>query len=232
VFVFVEREWLQTQLEAGRSIESIAREVGRSASTVAYWANKYGLTSQHATKHRAKGTIERERLEALVEDGRSVRQIADELEVSAATIRHWLRKYGLKTAPLHYALRGKPKPARIMRECALHGWTTFALGAGRYRCTQCNSESVAARRRRVKEILVREAGGCCSLCGFDRYFGALHFHHLDPARKAFAVSREGVTRSLERTREEVRKCVLLCANCHAMVEAGLLRIAGPADHPG
>jgi hypothetical protein len=84
----------------------------------------------------------------------------------------------------------------------------------------------------VKEILVREAGGCCSLCGFDRYFGALHFHHLDPPRKAFAVSREGVTRSLERTREEVRKCVLLCANCHAMVEAGLLQIAAPADHPG
>jgi transposase-like protein len=181
---------------------------------------------------RAKGAIERRRLEELVQDGRSVRQIAVELDVSAATIRHWLRKYGLETRPAHYALRGKPKPPRITRECSLHGWTTFVLGSGRYRCAKCNSESVAERRRRVKDILVREAGGSCRLCGFDRYIGALHFHHLDPGRKVFSVSREGVTRSLERTREEVRKCVLLCANCHAMVEAGLLQLAPSAEPRG
>ena len=34
--------WLAEQLEAGRSIESIARETGRDPSTVAYWVNKYG----------------------------------------------------------------------------------------------------------------------------------------------------------------------------------------------
>jgi transposase len=115
----MKREWLRAQLQAGRSIESIAREVGRSASTVAYWANKYGLTSQHATKHRAKGTIERGRLETLVEDGRSVRQIADELGVSAATIRHWLRKYGLKTALCitHCGANPSPRGSRANARC-------------------------------------------------------------------------------------------------------------------
>ena len=34
--------WLAEQLEAGRSIESIAREAGRDPSTVAYWVNKHG----------------------------------------------------------------------------------------------------------------------------------------------------------------------------------------------
>jgi transposase-like protein len=228
----MEREWLASQLEAGRSIESIAREIGRNPSTVAYWVNKYGLTSRHASKHRAKGPIGRERLEVLVQEGKSIRQIAAELNVSAATIRHWLRQHGLETRPNHYMRRGEPKPATILRECALHGWTTFAYGGGRYRCARCNNESVAARRRRVKEILVNEAGGCCRLCGFDRYVGALQFHHLDRAGKAFSLSRQGVTRSLERAREEARKCVLLCANCHAMVEAGLLQVAAPADYPG
>jgi transposase len=228
----MDRDWLAARLEEGRSIESIARELERSPSTVAYWVNKYGLTSRHAAKHRANGGIERHCLETLVQEGRSVRQIAAELDVGPATVRHWLRRYGLKTRPLHYALRGESKPARITRECSLHGWTTFVLGAGRYRCSQCNSESVAARRRRIKEILVREAGGCCRLCGFDRYIGALHFHHLDPGRKVFSVSREGVTRSLERTREEAQKCVLLCANCHAMVEAGLVQVAPAADLAG
>jgi 5-methylcytosine-specific restriction endonuclease McrA len=91
---------------------------------------------------------------------------------------------------------------------------------------------VAARCRRIKEILVREAGGCCRICGFARYVGALHFHHLNPAHKAFAVSRQGVTRALERARQEAKKCVLLCANCHAMVEAGLVQVPDPADRHG
>ena len=33
--------------------------------------------------------------------------------------------------------------------------------------------------------------------------------------------RDGLTRSLKILREEAKKCVLLCANCHAMVESGV-----------
>ena len=111
--------------------------------------------------------------------------------------------------------------------------TTYVrIGGHRYRSGRCNVESVAARRRQIKEILVREAGGRCLICGFAKYIGALHFHHVDPVSKQFTVSREGVTRSLRRAREEAGKCVLLCANRHAMVEAGLLDLAAPADHPG
>jgi hypothetical protein len=92
---------------------------------------------------------------------------------------------------------------------------------GRSRCAQCNNEAVAARRRRIKEILVTEAGGTCVLCGYDRCLAALQFHHRDPEMKAFALSYQGVTRSLEKAREEARKCDLLCARCHAEVEAGV-----------
>jgi transposase len=229
----MEAPWLASQLEAGRSIESIARETGKSASTVAYWVNKHGLTSKHAARHRARGGLTREQLEPLVQTGRSVREIAVELCVSPGTVRHWLKKHGLRTRPRHYSLRDEPKPHALVRECPLHGWTTYVrIGATRYRCGRCNVESVATRRRRIKEILVREAGGRCLHCGFAEYLGALHFHHVDPASKAFAVSRDGVTRSLRRAREEAGKCVLLCANCHAMVEAGLIDLAAPADHAG
>jgi AAA ATPase domain len=38
--------------------------------------------------------------------------------------------------------------------------------------------------------------------------------------------------SVAEVREEVRKCVLLCGNCHAEVEAGLVLLASPADNPG
>ena len=229
----MERGWLAAELEAGRSIEAIARARGRAPSTVAYWVNKHGLASQHAARHANRGGLAREQLEPLIERGMSIREIAAALSVSAATVRHWLDKHQLRTRPLHYSLRGEPKPDAITRECALHGWTTFVrVGKTHYRCARCNSESVAARRRRIKEILVRDAGGSCVVCGFSEYMGALHFHHVDPARKAFSVSREGVTRSLARAREEANKCVLLCANCHAMVEAGVLNLAAAADHAG
>ena len=74
-----------------------------------------------------------------------------------------------------------------------------------------------------------EAGGRCAACGFDAYLGALQFHHRDRAEKAFALSDQGVTRSLAVARSEAAKCVLLCANCHAMVEAGLLSVPASAD---
>jgi transposase len=229
----VDAQWLASQLAAGRSIESIAREVGKGPSTVAYWVNKHGLASQHAERHRARGGLTRQQLEPLVQEGRSIREIAAKLDVSPGMVRRWLAKHGLRTRPRHYAAREEPKQAAIVRECPLHGWTTYVrVGGRRYRCGRCNVESVATRRRQIKEILVREAGGCCLICGFAQYIGALHFHHVDPASKRFSVSRDGVTRSLRRAREEAGKCVLLCANCHAMVEAGLLDLAAPADHRG
>jgi len=89
---------------------------------------------------------------------------------------------------------------------------------------RCRTEFVTERRRRVKRILVEEAGGRCRICGYDRYPGALQFHHLDPSTKSFALSVQGVARSLSKARAEVEKCALICANCHAEVEAGLATI--------
>jgi hypothetical protein len=115
-----------------------------------------------------------------------------------------------------------------MRACSRHGWTVFRLDTrGTYRCVVCSQERVADRRRRVKRILVEEAGGCCVECGYCACCAALQFHHLDPSTKSFALSHEGATRGLARAREEARKCVLLCANCHAEVEAGVRVLEAP-----
>jgi hypothetical protein len=221
---FMDAGWLAEQLEAGRSIESIARETRRDASTVAYWVNKHGLASRHAATHTARGGIDRDELTALVETGKSIRAIAVELGVSATTVRHWLAKFGLRTVGTERRSGSWRQPA-VVRECGRHGWTTWVRSApGRYRCKQCRIEAVSGRRRRVKEILVGEAGGACRLCGYSRYAGALQFHHVDPAEKTFALSSRGLARSLAKARKEVAKCVLLCANCHAEVEAGVASI--------
>lgn len=71
-------------------------------------------------------------------------------------------------------------------------------------------------------MLVDEAGGACVLCGYSRSVRALHFHHLDPDEKSFALSGRGLCRPLAELRAEAAKCVLLCSNCHCEVEEGLI----------
>src|SRR5215207_2088795 len=93
----MDRNALAAQLAEGRSIESIARESGRAASTVAYWVNKHGLSSQHAPRHAQRGGVGREQLEALLAEGLSIRAMAERLGVSYTTVRHWLRRYDIAT---------------------------------------------------------------------------------------------------------------------------------------
>src|SRR4051794_12123483 len=125
--------------------------------------------SRHTERHAARGGIALDVLVPLVEDGLSVRQIAKHCDVSATTVRHWLRRHGLKTQPARYARCDDPRPSELLRECPVHGWGAFVrVGAlGYYRCPQCNTEAVTERRRHMKEILVAEAGGRCVACGFD-----------------------------------------------------------------
>ena len=225
----MEKDWLASRLESGRSIESIAREAGKAASTVAYWVKKFGLHSLHAPQHAPRGGFSREELESLVVEGLSIRAMAARLDVSYATVRHWLLKFELLTPR---ARRLKETAAAraagtgiALATCERHGLTEFGRRSeGGYRCQRCRAASVVARRRRVKEILVAEAGGCCVLCGYDRHPRALQFHHLEPGSKAFGLAFAGAARSLARCRAEVAKCVLLCSNCHAEVESGIATI--------
>jgi hypothetical protein len=59
--------------------------------------------------------------------------------------------------------------------------------------------------------------------------GRAAIHHLEPDRNAFELAAHGVARSLATARAEVANCILLCANCHAEVEAGVATI--PEDAP-
>ncbi|MBA3301994.1 MAG: helix-turn-helix domain-containing protein [Thermoleophilaceae bacterium] len=222
----MDRDSLRLLLDQGLSFEEIGRRFGRDPSTVAYWARKFGLMSSHAERHAARGGIPRDTLEPLVAAGHSMDALAAELGVSVSTVRHWLKRHGLETiAARRRRERGTTEALAgdVQLQCHKHGLTTFRLRSdgGSPRCLKCRSAAVSDRRRRVKAILVSEAGGACIICGYDRFPGALQFHHLDPTVKAFPVSRSGVTRSIAEARVEAAKCALLCANCHAEVEAGV-----------
>ncbi|MEK6228218.1 MAG: helix-turn-helix domain-containing protein, partial [Actinomycetota bacterium] len=91
----MDREELEGYLAQGFSLERIGRVLGRDASTVSYWLRKFGLRAVHAERAAPKGGIAQEDLERLLARGMSMRQIAQELGLSQATVRHWMKKYGL-----------------------------------------------------------------------------------------------------------------------------------------
>jgi transposase len=233
----MDRASLEDFFGRGLSLAEIGRRVGRHEATVAYWAKKYGLQAVNRRKHTARGGLDRAELETLVDQGASIAQIADALGRSKTTVRHWLIRYGMKT----HGARGRPVKlaaaeakraglATVTMQCPQHGESEFWLtGEGYYRCKRCRSDAVSRRRRRVKETLVREAGGCCRICGYDRNMRALHFHHVDPSSKRHEINAKGVAIALDKLRVEARKCVLLCSNCHAEVEDGMAVL--PADAP-
>jgi len=85
------------------------------------------------------------------------------------------------------------------------------------------------QRLELKQRAISHMGGGCKLCGYNKCARALEFHHLERQNKQFSISTFIGERVFKRTVEEVwaqveselRKCVLLCANCHREVEAGI-----------
>jgi transposase len=222
----MDRVSLEQLLARGISLAEIGRRFDRHEATVSYWVKKYGLEAANREKHAARGGLRREDLEPLVRAGLSAGQIAEELGLSKTTVRHWLREHGLKTQWAERRQASQNLQEELLIRCAHHGVTSFRRReGGGYRCMKCRSEAVARRRRKVKQILVDEAGGKCRVCGYSRSVAALEFHHLVPAEKIFSLSHRGVARSLEKARAEASKCILLCANCHAEVETGLITLA-------
>jgi transposase len=225
---------LEQLLGDGHSLAEIGRRLGRHESTISYWVDQHGLRANGHERHVARGGLAKERLEALVDAGMSTSEIAAAVDRSKTSVRHWLRKHGLKT---QRSAGARPREATIaaraqgllevLLSCSHHGEVSHVRdGRGYFRCRACRAEAVVRRRRRVKQILVEAAGGSCRLCGYNRSLAALEFHHVDPRDKQFGVAAGGMARSLERLRAEVRKCVLLCSNCHAEVEAGTRSISG------
>jgi hypothetical protein len=186
-------------------------------------------------QHSPNDKVNPERLRVLIEAGMTIREVAAELGVGYSTVRHWLKRLGIETATVRRRREKKQGRANgvlgVKRVCPKHGKTIFVIRPdGGYRCGKCRVAAVSTWRRRVKRRLVERAGGACELCGYRRYDGALQFHHVQADSKEFSISRNGTTRSWAELCAEADKCALLCANCHAEVEAGVadLRTGRPS----
>ena len=72
------------------------------------------------------------------------------------------------------------------------------------------------KRRKIEAIEYK--GGKCQVCGYDKYYGALEFHHRDPNEKGVDWGKMRLM-SKEKLLAELDKCDILCANCHREAHA-------------
>ena len=79
------------------------------------------------------------------------------------------------------------------------------------------------RRRRTYWLnKYKERQGCCE-CGYDENGIALQFHHLGDKSVNISDARSS---SLKTLFAEIRKCVIMCANCHAIETTRLQQARG------
>jgi hypothetical protein len=84
------------------------------------------------------------------------------------------------------------------------------------------SESVKRWRQNTKDKMVEAMGGKCQCCGYDKHTAALAFHHIDPNQKDIGFSGARANpKAWSKIVAELRKCILVCHNCHSEIHAGV-----------
>ena len=64
----------------------------------------------------------------------------------------------------------------------------------------------------------------CAKCGYNKDAQALQFNHIDPKQKRFLLAQKAHkmvlnrdTKGKQKLKEELNKCEVVCANCHAII---------------
>ena len=76
-----------------------------------------------------------------------------------------------------------------------------------------------AQAKKARAIAIM--GGMCAGCAIVVPDSLFEFHHWDPREKEFGISRDGLARPWVAIEAELMKCVMLCANCHRELHAGV-----------
>ena len=99
-----------------------------------------------------------------------------------------------------------------------------------------NPETLKASQKKYKEKkrqVVNEARSSgCVVCGYNKCNEALDFHHVDSSTKDKSISDLLCSGSIDALKEEISKCVVLCANCHREHHAGQLNLEISLENVG
>lgn len=79
---------------------------------------------------------------------------------------------------------------------------------------KAQARSYNKKRRSKRKIAVAELKTACANCGFD-HPAALHFHHKEHKKLKISGIFNKIS-NISVVKAELAKCIVLCANCHAI----------------
>lgn len=220
-------EYIQL-INKGYTTKQIANHLGKSASTIKRHFQKMGLKTIHK---KEPYNINEHELKSFIEKKYSTYQIANELNCSQTTIRYWLKKYNLtinsawslKIQEIQTEINNGYKTCskcKIKKNLTKENFYIKKTGKFHAWCKECNDKNTYLKQFNRKKQCVDYKGGKCKLCGYNKYIGALDFHHVNPSTKEFSISTLR-TYSWDKLKKELDKCICVCKNCHAEIHFGI-----------
>jgi len=81
------------------------------------------------------------------------------------------------------------------------------------------SEKELRSKKRKKYRAVDLLGGKCCICGYNKCVDALDFHHIEKKNGSETISSKIYRLSFSKVIDELKKCILVCANCHREIHS-------------
>ncbi len=100
-----------------------------------------------------------------------------------------------------------------------------------YGLSMCKKHYRRARGPLRKQELVELCGNYCQDCKESFALQAYDFHHRIPEDKSFTVGEGIVNVSKKKLIQEIKKCDLLCSNCHRLRHINTNNVDTPTDAP-
>lgn len=214
-------------ISKGYTSKQIGEAMGKSSSSVKRDLIKLGLKTIH---WKAPNPIDIEKLKDGISRNLSSFKIAKELGCSQTNVVYYLKKYKLKTYPRWTILRKNAEDGykicpkcKVKKELIKSNFYIDKRGKIHSWCKICNNTIAYQKQCARKKYAVDYKGGKCIVCGYDKYLGALDFHHVDPTKKEFNISKLD-TYSLAILNVELDKCILVCKNCHAEIHGKIIKL--------
>ena len=165
--------------------------------------------------------VDKNKLLDLYNQDKTTKEISEYFQIGRSTVLKYLKQLGLKSKS-KIGSNNTRQRKYICKHCGETDKNKFVNWCYTL-CKSCNNIRSSKYVVQRKLDCIKYKGGKCSICGYNKYYGALEFHHLDPNMKENG--KQAITNiKKEFLYEELDKCVLLCSNCHREVHANLIQI--------
>lgn len=172
--------------------------------------------------------MEKEILEKLVNENKSINEIANILDKTISSTRYWIQKYGfktngktgIKTERYEYCVICNTKTINGKMYCSDNCKSKRYYKNNTTKCLDIDKNS----RKTFKLLALDYCGNKCKNCGYAKNSAALSFHHIDPNEKDFKFAGIRSTTLKEEHKKELDKCITVCENCHMTIHDSIEKL--------